>query len=207
MAPSIWLDGFLAARVLAPSGAGREALYAAAAERFRNAGDEQEAEPLGGFMTSRYEELLSEYGESRTVASMFLTADDLGMTVRARGFAQAVRIMKSAWPTEWFVAGERRMVSLLARLEEGGLSNLDECADVVTFIHCDGRSSTGAGGNDDMAMLRPAGITEGHARQEASIGTQATRRTFTGRGSRRREAWDVFSHMQAANSHRRRRTC
>ena len=85
-------------------------------------------------MAKRYEELAAAYGEVRTVASMLLSADDLGMTEWARGFAEGVRIMKSAWPTEWFVAEERRMVSLLARLAEGELADIDDCTDVVRFI-------------------------------------------------------------------------
>ena len=39
---------------------------------------------------------------------------------------QGVRIVESAWPTEWFVAEERRMMSLLARLAEGELADLDD---------------------------------------------------------------------------------
>ena len=134
VAPSIWLDGFLAAGVLAPTGAGPEALYTAVQERFRNAGNQPGTEPLVTYLANRYEELAAVYGEVRTVASMFLGADDLGMTEWARGFGQGVRIMKSEWPTEWFVAEERRMVSLLAGLAEGELGNVDDCTDVVTFI-------------------------------------------------------------------------
>lgn len=56
------------------------------------------------------------------------------MTQWARGLAQGVRIMEAAWPTDWFVADERRMVSLLARLAEGELSDIEACSDVLTFI-------------------------------------------------------------------------
>ena len=65
---------------------------------------------------------------------MLLEADDLGMIDWARGFAQGVKILEAGWPTDWFVAEERRMVALLVRLAEGELLDLDACADVVTFI-------------------------------------------------------------------------
>ena len=120
VAPSVWLDGYLAAGVLSPLGAEPNALYSAAAERFCNGGDGQEAEPFLTFMTNRYEALQAAYGETRRVVAMFEAADDLGMTDWAQGFAQGVRIMETGWPTEMFIAAERRMVSLLARLAEGG---------------------------------------------------------------------------------------
>ena len=132
VAPSIWLDGYLAAGVLAPSGAGPDMLYAAAAERFPDGGSE--SEPLSAYMAKRYEALQAQYGETRAVAAMLLAADDIGMTEWAQGFAQGVSIMEAAWPTVLFVPEERRMVSLLARLAEGELSDLDACADVLTFI-------------------------------------------------------------------------
>lgn len=134
VAPSMWLDGYLAAGVLAPSGTGPEMLYAEAAERFGKAGVGPGAKPLRTHITDRYAALQTVYGETRTVASMFLAADDLGVTEWARGFAQGVKVVESAWPTEWFVAEERRMMSLLARLAEGEMANLDDCTDVVTFI-------------------------------------------------------------------------
>ena len=71
VAPSIWLDGYLAAGVLAPSGALPEALYEARAEHFGNAGIGPGAEPLRTYMTSRYAVLEAEYGETRAVAKMF----------------------------------------------------------------------------------------------------------------------------------------
>ena len=132
VAPSIWLDGYLAAGVLAPSGAGPDMLYAAAAERFPDGGSESES--LSAYMAKRYEALQAQYGETRAVAAMLLAADDIGMTEWAQGFAQGVSIMKAAWPTVLFVPEERRMVSLLARLAGGELSDLDACADVATFI-------------------------------------------------------------------------
>ena len=132
VAPSIWLDGYLAAGVLAPSGAGPDMLHAAAAERFPDGGSE--SEPLSAYMAKRYEALQAQYGETRAVAAMLLAADDIGMTEWAQGFAQGVSIMEAAWPTVLFVPEERRMVSLLARLAGGELSDLDACADVATFI-------------------------------------------------------------------------
>ena len=132
VATSIWLDGYLAAGVLAPSGAGPDMLYAAAAERFPDGGSESES--LSAYMAKRYEALQTQYGETRAVAAMLLAADDIGMTEWAQGFAQGVSIMKAAWPTVLFVPEERRMVSLLARLAGGELSDLDACADVATFI-------------------------------------------------------------------------
>ena len=85
-------------------------------------------------MTNRYDALQAQYGETHAVAAMMLAADDIGMTEWAQGFAQGVRNLEGAWPTDWFVHEERRMVSLLARLAEGELSDLDACADVLTFI-------------------------------------------------------------------------
>ena len=134
VAPSVWLDGYLAAGVLSPSGAEPDALYSAAAERFCNGGDGQKTEPFLTFMANRYEELEAEYGEVRRVVAMFESADDLGMPAWAQGFAHGVRILEAGWPTEMFIAAERRMVSLLARLAEGELANLEACAEVVTFI-------------------------------------------------------------------------
>ena len=132
--PSVWLDGYLAAGVLSPAGAKPDALYSAAAERFCNGGDGQKTEPFLTFMTNRYEELEAEYGEVRRVVAMFESADDLGMPAWAQGFAHGVRILEAGWPTEMFIAAERRMVSLLARLAEAELADLEACAEVVTFI-------------------------------------------------------------------------
>ena len=115
VAPSIWLDGYLAAGVLAPSAARSEKLYSAAAERFAD-GAGPGSEPLVTYVAKRYEELLVQYEETRAAAAMLLAADEVGMTQWARGFAQGVSIVEAAWPTDWFVADERRMVSVLARL-------------------------------------------------------------------------------------------
>ena len=134
VAPSVWLDGYLAAGVLSPAGAKPDALFSAAAERLCNDGDGQETGTFLIFMTKRYEELQASYGETRRIVAMVEAADDLGMTEWARGFAQGVSIMKTGWPTEMFIAAERRMVSLLARLAEGELADLEACAEVVTFI-------------------------------------------------------------------------
>ena len=132
-APSIWLDGYLAAGVLAPSEVGPDALYAAAVDRFPDGGS-LGPEAFLVQMTIRYDALQAQYGETHAVAAMMLAADDIGMTEWAQGFAQGVRILEEAWPTDLFVHEERRMVSLLARLAEGELSDLDACADVLTFI-------------------------------------------------------------------------
>ena len=132
-APSIWLDGYLAAGVLAPSEAGPDALYSAAVDRFPDGGG-LGPEAFLAHMTNRYDALLAQYGETHGVAAMILAADDIGMTEWAQGFAQGVRILEEAWPTDLFVHEERRMVSLLARLAEGELSDMDACADVLTFI-------------------------------------------------------------------------
>ena len=70
-------------------------------------------------MTNRYDAVQAQYGETHAVAAMMLAADDIGMTEWAQGFAQGVRILEGAWPTDRFVHEERRMVSLLARLAEG----------------------------------------------------------------------------------------
>ena len=132
-ASSIWLDGYLAAGVLAPSEAGPDALYSAAVDRFPDGGG-LGPEPFLAHMTNRYDALQAQYGETHGVAAMILAADDIGMTEWAQGFAQGVRILEEAWPTDLFVHEERRMVSLLARLAEGELSDLDACTDVLTFI-------------------------------------------------------------------------
>ena len=133
VAESIWLDGYLAAAVLAPSEVGPGALYSAAVERFTDGG-ECRTDSMLGRMTKRYDTLQNRYGKTREVAAMFLAAEDIGMTEWARGFAQGVAIMQTAWPTERFVAEERQMLSLLARLAEGELAEWDECADVLTFV-------------------------------------------------------------------------
>ena len=82
---------------------------------------------------------------TREAAAMFLAADDVGMTQWARGFAMGVRIVETAWPTDWFVADERRIVSLLARLAEGELSDLEACADVLAFIQWRWQARYGGG--------------------------------------------------------------
>ena len=133
MVASIWLDGYLATGVLAPSEAGPDALYSAAVDRFPDGGG-LGPEAFLVHMTNRYDALQDQYGETHGVAAMILAADDIGMTEWAQGFAQGVRILEGAWPTDLFVHEERRMVSLLARLAEGELSDLDACADVLTFI-------------------------------------------------------------------------
>ena len=130
---SMWLDGYLAAAVLAPSEVGPGALYSAALGHFPEGG-ERGSEPMLRRMTKRYKTLLSQYGNTREIAAMFLAAEDIGMTEWARGFAQGVAIVQTAWPKDRFVADERQMVSLLARLAEGELADWDECADVVTFV-------------------------------------------------------------------------
>ena len=143
--PSIWLDGYLAAGVLAPSEAGPDALYSAATERFPDGSGGPASEPFLTHMTNRYDALQAQYGESHTVAAMILAADDIGMTEWAQGFAQGVRILEAAWPTDLFIPEERRMVSLLARLAEGELADLDACADVLTFIEWRWQARYGGG--------------------------------------------------------------
>ena len=76
---------------------------------------------------------------------MFLSADDVGVTEWAQGFARGVRILEAAWPMDLFVPEERRMVSLLARLPEGELADLDACADVLTFIEWRWQARYGGG--------------------------------------------------------------
>ena len=134
VAPSVWLDGYLAAGVLSPAGAKPDALFSAAAERLCVGGDSRETKAFLAFMANRYEELQAAYGETSRVVAMVEAADDLGMTDWARGFAQGVRIMKTGWPTDMFIAAERRTVALLARLAEGELADLEACAEVVVFV-------------------------------------------------------------------------
>ena len=124
---------YLAAGVLAPSEAGPDALYSAAVDRFPDGGG-LGPEAFLVHMTNRCDALQAQYGESHVVAAMILAADDIGMTEWAQGFAQGVRILEAAWPTDLFIPEEHRMVSLLARLAEGELADLDACADVLTFI-------------------------------------------------------------------------
>ena len=167
-APSIWLDGYLAAGVLAPSEAGPDALYAAGVDRFPDGGG-LGPEAYMAHMTKRYDALRVQYGETHAVAAMMLAADDIGMTEWAQGFAQGVRILEGAWPTDRFVHEERRMVSLLARLAEGELSDLDVCADVLTFIQWrqirvrEGRGIPRGRRDRDPARLRFADIPDGAA--------------------------------------------
>ena len=61
-APSIWLDGYLAADVLAPSEAGPDALYGAAVDRFPDGGG-LGLEAFLVHMTNRYDALQAQYGE------------------------------------------------------------------------------------------------------------------------------------------------
>ena len=119
-------------------------LYSAAVERFPDGGGPG-SEPFLKHMANRYEALQAQYGETRAVAAMFLAADDIGMTEWAQGFAQGVRIMEAAWPTVWFGPEERRIMSLLSRLAEGELSDLEACAEVVTFIQWRWQARYGGG--------------------------------------------------------------
>ena len=144
LAESMWLDGYLAAAVLAPSEAGPGPLCSAVLEHFPEGG-ERGSESLPASMRRRYETLRSDYGNTRAVAATFLAGEDVGMTEWARGFAQGVAIMETAWPTDLFVAEERQMVSLLARLAEGELADWDECADVLTFVEWRWQVRYGAG--------------------------------------------------------------
>ena len=61
-APSIWLDGYLAAGVLAPSEAGPDALYGAVVDRFPDGGG-LGPEAFLAHMTNRYDALQAQYGE------------------------------------------------------------------------------------------------------------------------------------------------
>ena len=145
VAPSIWLDGYLAAGVLAPSEARPDALYSAAVERFPDGSGGPGPEAFLTYMTNRYEVLQAQYGETNAVAAMILAADDIRIMEWAKGFAQGVRMLEAAWPTDRFVAEERWMVSLLARLAEGELADLDACADVLTFIEWRWQARYGGG--------------------------------------------------------------
>ena len=145
VAPSIWLDGCLAADVLAPSGARPDALYSAAVERFPDGSGGPGPEAFLTYMTNRYEVLQAQYGETNAVAAMILAADDIRIMEWAKGFAQGVRMLEAAWPTDRFVPEERRLVLLLARLAEGELADLDACADVLTFIEWRWQARYGGG--------------------------------------------------------------
>ena len=67
VAPSIWLDGYLAAGVLAPSEARPDALYSAAVERFPDGSGGPGPEAFLTYMTNRYEVLQAQYGETNAV--------------------------------------------------------------------------------------------------------------------------------------------
>ena len=65
---------------------------------------------------------------------MFASLDEGRLRGWARGLALGVGILDAAWPTEAFVAEERRSLSQMAALAEGARMDLDTRIEVVSFI-------------------------------------------------------------------------
>ena len=129
-----WTDGYLSAPILSPLRAGTDALIAAAVERARTGADTRTGERLATALTARHGELEIGYRESRFVAEMFTGLDERELRAWAHGLAMGVGLIDTAWPTEAFIAEERRSLSQTAALAEGEHVDLDTRAEVVKFI-------------------------------------------------------------------------
>ena len=131
---SAWADGYLSAAILAPLGAGPDALIATAVKRAGTRADAPTGERLATALTVRHGELETGYREARFVAKMFAGFDERELRAWAQGFAMGVGILDTEWPTEAFIAAERRSLSQIAALAEGERVDLDTRAEVVRFI-------------------------------------------------------------------------
>ena len=131
---SAWADGYLSAAVLSPLHAPPDGLIAAAAERSGIGADDRTVERLATVLTARHGELEAGYNEARFVAGMFASLDEGRLRGWAQGLALGVGILNAAWPTETFVAEERRSLSDIASVPEGARLDLDIRIEVVSFI-------------------------------------------------------------------------
>ena len=131
---SAWVDGYLSAAVLPPLRSPWDELIAAAVKRSGIGDDGQTEEDPATVLTARHGELEAGYNEAKFVAGMFASLDEGRLRGWAQGLALGVGILDAAWPTEAFVAGERRSLSQMAALAEGARVDLDTRIEVVSFI-------------------------------------------------------------------------
>ena len=131
---SAWTDAYLLAAVLSPLGGRPDALIANAAERSGMGADGRTAGRVDAALTARHGELVDGYSEARFVAAMFEGLNEGGLHAWAQGLALGVGILDAVWPTEAFVAEERRSLSEIAVLAKGGRVDLATRTEVVKFI-------------------------------------------------------------------------
>ena len=114
-APSVWLDGYLAAAALSPLGPRVEALFSALAERAATAAGRASDRAVAR-MKARYDELQAAYGVPRFVKDMLAVLDAGDLADWAKGFACGISILEADWDLHEFPADDRFALTTLAGL-------------------------------------------------------------------------------------------
>ena len=128
-----WLDGYVAAAVLAPREPRPAEWLLALAERVRGIGGERAGEFLRR-APERHNEFDRQLGESGFAAAALAGFGDGELTAWARGFAQAVRVLDDDWPSEELETEDYPALSLLTALAGGEPPGPAARADLPAFI-------------------------------------------------------------------------
>ena len=128
-----WLDGYVAAAVLAPREPRPAEWLLALAERVRGIGGER-AEEFLRRAPERHNEFDRQLGESGFAAAALAGFGDVELTAWARGFAQGVRVLDDDWPSEELETEDYPALSLLTALADGEPPGPAARADLPAFI-------------------------------------------------------------------------
>ena len=128
-----WLDGYVAAAVLAPREPRPAEWLLALAERVRGMGGER-AEEFLMRAPERHNEFDGHLGESGFAAAALADLGDGELTAWARGFAQGVRVLEDDWPSDELETEDYPALSLLTALAGGEPPGPAARADLPAFI-------------------------------------------------------------------------
>ena len=128
-----WLDGYVAAAVLAPREPRPAEWLHALAERVRGSGGEEAGEFLRRAAV-RHNEFDRGIGESGFAADALAALGNGELTAWAQGFAQGVRVLDDDWPRDELEIEDYPALSLLTALAGGEPSGPAARADLPIFF-------------------------------------------------------------------------
>lgn len=128
-----WLDGYVAAAVLAPREPRHAEWLHALADRVRGIGGDATWEFLCS-ASERHNEFDSAIGDSGFAADALADFGDDELTAWARGFAQGVRVLDDDWPRDELEIEDYPVLSMLAALAAGEPPGAVTRADLPIFF-------------------------------------------------------------------------
>ena len=128
-----WLDGYVAAAVLAPREPRPAEWLHALADGVRGIGGEGDGEFLRR-AAERHNEIDRAIADSGAAADTLAGFGDAELTAWARGFAQGVRVLDDDWPRDELELEDYPALSLLAALAGGEPSGRAARADLPAFF-------------------------------------------------------------------------